>query len=179
LTPAGGHSRAPLGGRRRALGCPTEVRLPVCALLGWHWQQLLCCNALFYVVGPPLCSPLTPAHTFAACLPCRPCCAGRKQKRVQRYEGGPKGERSKYFADDDDTDPQVGVWVGVWVGGWVSRQRLASRAGSICTSCIVALHSHCCPALPHCTALTRSPRPLPPSPADPDDAQKAWQRGGH
>lgn len=26
---------------------------------------------------------------------------GRKQKRVQRYEGG---ERSKYFADDDDTD---------------------------------------------------------------------------
>ncbi|EFN55254.1 hypothetical protein CHLNCDRAFT_134588 [Chlorella variabilis] len=29
---------------------------------------------------------------------------GRKQKRVQRYEGG---ERSKYFADDDDTDLQT------------------------------------------------------------------------
>lgn len=35
--------------------------------------------------------------------------AGRKQKRVQRYEGG---ERAKYFADDDETDLKVGCLLG-------------------------------------------------------------------
>jgi hypothetical protein len=73
--------------------------------------------------------PVIPAPAPAACrLPCRLGCAGRKQKRVQRYEeGGPKGERSKYFADDDDTDLQVGGWVACecggeagWLAGWLA-----------------------------------------------------------
>jgi hypothetical protein len=99
--------------------CLSVPRLPCVDGMGWAARLALrrtgCCVQRPSYAPPAAGPPPTCCRSgcLPACLAAPFVCAGRKHKRVQRYEeGGPKGERSKYFADDDDTDLQVGGWLG-------------------------------------------------------------------